>query len=174
VQWEAKRREEDVGAAVGEVDGSLRGGGFVEAMVIPDLFRLRSKAARGWTAMKAGSATCRQTSCCAIRDTYVFSIGPRARWSDNDYHDAYYSVTPAVGGSDRASCVRRGRRLLRGRNRHRPDLQARPPLGPLRLGRLRPADRRRRRFADRPRVRFARSILGGLCHPLRVRHRDPF
>jgi outer membrane protein len=33
------------------------------------------------------------------RDTYVFSIGPRARWADDNFHDAYFSVTPAVAAA---------------------------------------------------------------------------
>ena len=32
-------------------------------------------------------------------DDYVFSIGPRARWGDDNYHDAYFSVTPAVAAA---------------------------------------------------------------------------
>ena len=36
-----------------------------------------------------------------LRDenTYIFSIGPRVRWADNDYHDAYFGVTPAVAAA---------------------------------------------------------------------------
>ena len=96
VQWEAKRREEDVGAAVGEVDNSLEVGGFVEAMVIPDTFRLRIEGRKGLGGHDAWVGDLSADFIVRDRDTYIFSIGPRARWSDNDYHDAYYSVTPAV------------------------------------------------------------------------------
>ena len=33
------------------------------------------------------------------RDTYVLSIGPRARWSDDRYQRAYFGVTPAVAAA---------------------------------------------------------------------------
>ena len=99
VQWEAKRREEDVGAAVGDVDNSLEVGGFVEAMVIPDTFRLRIEGRKGLGGHDAWVGDVSADLIVRDRDTYIFSIGPRARWSDNDYHDAYYSVTPAVAAA---------------------------------------------------------------------------
>ena len=49
-------------------------------------------------------------------DQLIFSIGPRARWADNNFHDAYFGVTfaiPAIG----LAALRSGQRLLRGGGR---------------------------------------------------------
>ena len=45
--------------------------------------------------MTGWSATSAPTSIVRDESSYIFSIGPRARWADNDYHDAYFGVTAA-------------------------------------------------------------------------------
>jgi outer membrane scaffolding protein for murein synthesis (MipA/OmpV family) len=93
-----KRREEDVGAPVGEVGMTVEVGAFAE-LFIGENFRLRAEGRRGigghdgWVGDVAADLVLRD------RDTYVFSIGPRARISDGNYHDAYFSVTPAVAAA---------------------------------------------------------------------------
>jgi outer membrane protein len=36
-------------------------------------------------------------------DNTIFSIGPRARWADNDFHDAYFGVPVAIPASGLAA-----------------------------------------------------------------------
>ena len=53
--------------------------------------------------MKGWSATSAPTSSLRDEDTYIFSIGPRARWGDNDFHDAYFGVPVAIPASGLAA-----------------------------------------------------------------------
>jgi outer membrane protein len=95
IQFQNKRQEEDVGAAVGDVGFTVEAGAFVEVFPIRN-FRLR---AEGRQAINGHDGMVGDVSADIVirdRDNYVFSIGPRARFSDNDYHDAYFGVTPAV------------------------------------------------------------------------------
>ena len=95
VQLVGKRQEEDVGAPVGDVGFTVEAGAFAQ-FYLGDNFRLRAEGRRGigghdgWVGDILADFVLRDD------DTYVFSIGPRARWGDNDYHDAYFGVTPAV------------------------------------------------------------------------------
>ncbi len=95
VQLVGKRQEEDVGAPVGDVGFTVEAGAFAQ-FYIGDNFRLRAEGRRGigghdgWVGDVFADFVLRDD------DTYVFSIGPRARWGDNQYHDAYFSVTPGV------------------------------------------------------------------------------
>ena len=95
VQFQNKRQEEDVGAPVGDVGFTVEAGAFAQVS-LGDNFRLRAEGRRGigghdgWVGDLFADFVLRDD------DTYVFSIGPRARWGDDNYHDAYFSVTPAV------------------------------------------------------------------------------
>jgi outer membrane protein len=95
IQFQGKRRERDVGAAVGNVPFTVEAGAFVEAWLGESL-RLRAEGRRGvgghdgWVGDFAADLVARGG------ETTVFSIGPRLRWADNRYHDAYFGVTPAV------------------------------------------------------------------------------
>jgi MipA family protein len=95
INLQGKRDEEDVGVPVGDVDFTVEVGAFAHAF-ISDNFRVRVEGRKGlgghdgWVGDIAADFILRD------RDTYVFSIGPRARWADNDYHDSYFGVTPAV------------------------------------------------------------------------------
>jgi outer membrane protein len=95
IQFQGKRRERDVGAAVGNVPFTVEAGAFVEAW-LGDNFRLRAEGRRGvgghdgWVGDLAADLLARGG------ETTVFSIGPRLRWADDRYHDAYFGVTPAV------------------------------------------------------------------------------
>jgi outer membrane protein len=98
VQFQSKRQEEDVGAPVGDVGFTVEAGAFVHFFPARN-FRLRIEGRRGigghdgWVGDLSADLVLRD------RDTYVFSIGPRARWSDDNYHDAYFGVTPAVAAA---------------------------------------------------------------------------
>jgi outer membrane protein len=95
VRFQNKRRQRDVGADVGNVPFTVEGGGFVEAW-LGDNFRLRADARRGlgghdgWIGDVGADFVLRDD------DSYIFSIGPRLRWSDDRYQDTYFGVTPAV------------------------------------------------------------------------------
>ena len=97
VNFQRRRRDEDVGAAVGDVGWTAEVGGFVEAFLAEN-FRVRGElrqAVNGHDGLVADLGL--DLFARGDGDT-VFSIGPRIRWGDNDYMDAYYGVTPAVAG----------------------------------------------------------------------------
>ena len=93
-----KREQDDVGAPVGDVGFTVEAGGFVHVFPVRN-FRLRAEARRGigghdgWVGDLAADLVIRD------RDNYVFSIGPRARWADGAWHDAYFGVTPAAAAA---------------------------------------------------------------------------
>ena len=95
VQLQGKRQEEDVGAAVGDVGFTVEVGAFAQAF-LSDNFRVRAEGRKGLGGHEGWTGDVSADFILRDRDTYVFSIGPRARWADNDYHDAYFGVTPAV------------------------------------------------------------------------------
>jgi outer membrane protein len=95
VRAQDKRREEDVGAAVGDVSRTFEAGGFVEFYPIRSL-RLRAELRQGLGGHDGLVGHLGADFIVRDQSTYIFSIGPRVRWADNDYHDAYFGVTPAV------------------------------------------------------------------------------
>ncbi len=95
VRFQNKRDEDDVGALVGDVGFTVEAGGFVE--VFPsDNFRIRAELRQGLGGHKGLTGDVGADFVVRHADTTIFSIGPRARWADNDFHDAYFGVTPAV------------------------------------------------------------------------------
>jgi outer membrane protein len=94
IAFQGKRRERDVGAEVGNVPFTVEAGAFVEAW-LGDALRLRAEGRRGigghdgWIGDLGADLV-------AESETSVFSIGPRIRWADNNWHDSYFGVTPAV------------------------------------------------------------------------------
>ena len=98
IEFVRKRQEEDVGAPVGDVDFTVEAGAFAH-VYLGNNFRLRAEGRKGigghdgWVGDLSADFVLRD------RDTYVFSIGPRARWSDDEYQNAYYGVTPAVAAA---------------------------------------------------------------------------
>jgi MipA family protein len=95
VQFQGKRREEDVGAAVGDVGFTLEAGAFAQ-FHLSDNFRVRVEGRKGLGGHEGWVGDVSADFVLRDRDTYVFSIGPRLRLSDDRYQDAYFSVTPAV------------------------------------------------------------------------------
>lgn len=95
INFQRRRREEDVGAPVGNVGWTVEAGGFVEAFV-GENFRLRGEARQGIGGHRGLVADLGADLFARGRGDTLFSIGPRVRWADNDYMDAYYGVTPAV------------------------------------------------------------------------------
>jgi outer membrane protein len=98
VEFVAEREEDDVGAAVGDVGFTVEAGGFVEVFPTEN-FRLRAEFRKGLGGHDGLVADLGADFVIRDRDTYVFSIGPRARWADNNYHDAYFGITPTVSAA---------------------------------------------------------------------------
>jgi MipA family protein len=95
LEFQNKRQEEDAGAAIGDVGFTVEAGGFVE--IFPsDNIRLRAELRQGIGGHKGLVGDLGVDIIARDDDRYIFSIGPRARWADGDYHDAYFGVTPAV------------------------------------------------------------------------------
>jgi len=95
LQFQGERDEEDVGAAVGDVDFTVEAGAFVN-FNIGDSFRIRLEGQKGIGGHEALVGTI--AADVAFRpsiDTLV-TVGPRLRVNDDDYADAYFGVTPAV------------------------------------------------------------------------------
>jgi MipA family protein len=95
LSFQNARDEEDVGALVGDVDFTIEAGAFAQVFV-GDHFRLRVEGRKGLGGHDGWVGDIFADFVLRDEDTYVFTIGPRARWGDNDFHDAYFGVTPAV------------------------------------------------------------------------------
>ncbi|HEX8641297.1 MAG TPA: MipA/OmpV family protein [Allosphingosinicella sp.] len=98
VRFRGKRQEEDVGAAVGDVGFTVEAGAFVQFFPVRN-FRIRAEARQGIGGHEGLVGDVSADLVIRDRDTYVFSIGPRARFGDGDYHDSYFGVTPAVAAA---------------------------------------------------------------------------
>jgi len=98
VEFVNERQQDDVGAPVGNVGFTVEAGGFVELFPTQN-FRLRAELRQGIGGHGGLVGDLGADFVIRDRDTYVFSIGPRARWADNDYHDAYFGITPAVSAA---------------------------------------------------------------------------
>jgi outer membrane protein len=95
VQFVGKRQEEDVGAPVGDVGFTVEVGAFAQAF-LTDNIRVRVEGRKGLGGHEGLTGDVSADFVLRDRDNYIFSIGPRARWADNDYHDAYFGVTAPV------------------------------------------------------------------------------
>jgi outer membrane scaffolding protein for murein synthesis (MipA/OmpV family) len=99
IRFQGKREEDDVGAPVGDVGFTVEAGGFVEVAPIRN-FRLRAELRQGLGGHEGLVGDLGADFVIRDENTYIFSIGPRARWGDNDFHDAYFGVPfpiPASG-----------------------------------------------------------------------------
>ena len=98
VRFQGKRQEEDVGAPVGDVGFTVEVGAFAQAFLAENV-RIRGEARKGLGGHEGWTGDLSADFIVRDRDTYVLSVGPRARWADDDYHDAYFGVTPAVSAA---------------------------------------------------------------------------
>lgn len=95
--YEGARTAKDVGAALPKVKFTVEVGGFAQ-LKLGENFRLRSEIRKGlgghdgWIGMASADAVFRNG------DQWLFSIGPRVTWSDDQYHDAWFGVAPADAG----------------------------------------------------------------------------
>lgn len=98
VRFQNKRDEDDVGAPVGNVGFTVEAGGFVEVFPARNI-RLRAELRQGIGGHEGLVGDLGADFVVRDEDTYIFSIGPRARWGDNDFHDAYFGVPLAIPAS---------------------------------------------------------------------------
>lgn len=98
LRFQNKREEDDVGAPVGDVGFTVEAGGFVEIVPVRNL-RLRAELRQGIGGHEGLVGDLGADFIVRDEDTYIFSIGPRARWGDNDFHDAYFGVPVAIPAS---------------------------------------------------------------------------
>jgi outer membrane protein len=98
IQFQGKRDQEDVGAAVGDVDFTVEAGAFVN-FNLGENFRLRLEGQKGIGGHEGLLGTL--AADLALRpsiDTLV-TVGPRVRFNDDEYAATYYGVTPAVAAA---------------------------------------------------------------------------
>ena len=128
-------------------------------------FRLRAELRQGLGGHKGLTGDIGADLIVRDENSYIFSIGPRARWADNDYHDAYFGVTPAVSGATGLAAFDPGSGFYAVGAHGRPHLPARPQLGPAGLCGLRPAGRRRGGLArsSAPSARATNSPAAPAC-----------
>lgn len=102
ISFENKRDEDDVGAPVGDVGLTVEVGGFVEVFPVRN-FRIRAELRQGIGGHDGLVGDLGADFVIRDEDSYIFSIGPRARWADNDFHDAYFGVPVAIPASGLAA-----------------------------------------------------------------------
>lgn len=95
VRFHSKREDADVGAPVGEVDFTIEAGAFAQVYLTPNI-RVRVEGRRGFGGYEGWNGDILLDFVATDGDNYVFTIGPRARIADGNYHDAYFGVTPAA------------------------------------------------------------------------------
>ncbi len=92
--FEGKRTSAMVGTTLPTVKFTLEAGAFA-ALDLGENFRLRAEARKGINGHKGWIGLAGADFVLRDRDEWLFSIGPRVTWSDNRYHDAWFSVAPA-------------------------------------------------------------------------------
>jgi outer membrane protein len=95
VQFQGERDDEDVGAAVGDIDFTVEAGGFVN-FNLGDTFRIRLEGGKGIGGHEALVGTVAADVAFRPNIDTLVTIGPRLRLNDDDYADAYFGITPAV------------------------------------------------------------------------------
>lgn len=96
IQFQGRRDEDDVGAPVGNVGFTVEAGAFVEAY-LGESFRLRAEGRRGIGGHEGWIGDVGADFIARDGDRTIFSIGPRLRLADDNYMDAYFGISPAVG-----------------------------------------------------------------------------
>lgn len=98
VQFQGERDDEDVGAAVGDVDFTVEAGAFIN-FNIGDTFRIRIEGGKGIGGHEALVGTVAADVAYRPNIDTLLTFGPRLRVNDDDYADAYFGITPAVAAA---------------------------------------------------------------------------
>lgn len=93
IQW--KRKQSDVGAAVGNVPTTFEAGAFAQYEA-KDSFRVRAELMKGINGHEGLLGSVGADKIWRDGDRYVLSIGPRVLFSDGRYQRAYFGVSPAA------------------------------------------------------------------------------
>jgi outer membrane protein len=95
---ESTRRPSRFPVPVDKVRATVEAGAFAQ-IYLADSFRLRGEVRKGlgghdgWISHLSADFVARR------KDDYVFSIGPRLIWADEEYQSAYFGVTPAMSAA---------------------------------------------------------------------------
>jgi outer membrane protein len=92
---QSKRKESDVGAPVGRVKTTIEVGGFAE-YELSDSFRLRADLRKGLGGHDGVVGAVGADYIVRDGDKYVFSVGPRALFSNARFQRAYFGVSPTA------------------------------------------------------------------------------
>lgn len=92
---QGKRKESDVGAAVGKVATTIEAGAFAQYEA-GDSYRVRGELLKGINGHEGLVGTVGADKIWRDGDRYVFSVGPRLLFSDGRYQRAYFGVSPAA------------------------------------------------------------------------------
>jgi outer membrane scaffolding protein for murein synthesis (MipA/OmpV family) len=95
IQLQNKRKETDVGAAVGNVGFTIEAGAFVQ-VYLGDNLRVRAEGRRGLGGHKGWVGDLGVDLIGRPSDSTVMSIGPRVRLANRRYQRAYFGVAPPV------------------------------------------------------------------------------
>lgn len=98
IKFQNRRQEEDVGAPVGDVGFTVEAGAFVQLM-LGDALRVRAEGRKGIGGHEGWVGDIGADFVLRDRDTYVVTLGPRLRLSDDRYQNAYFGVTPEVAAA---------------------------------------------------------------------------
>jgi outer membrane scaffolding protein for murein synthesis (MipA/OmpV family) len=90
-----KRKLSDVGADVDPVGFTFEAGAFAQYMVTPNI-RVRIEGRKGIGGHKGWVGNVGADVVLRDENTYIFSLGPRARFGDDKFTDAYFGVSPAA------------------------------------------------------------------------------
>ncbi len=96
--FEGSRTARDVGVALPRVGFTVEAGGFVQ-YALTDQIRLRAEVRQGLGGHKGLIANVGGDYVARHGDDWLFSIGPRVTFADGRYHDAFFSVAPAVAAT---------------------------------------------------------------------------
>lgn len=92
---QGRRKQSDVGAAVGSVARTFEVGAFAQYLA-GDSFRVRAELLKGVNGHDGMVGEIAADKIWRDGDRYVVSIGPRVLFSDGRYQRAYFGVSPAA------------------------------------------------------------------------------
>jgi outer membrane protein len=93
--FQPARRERDVGAPVGRVDGTFEVGAFADYL-LSDTLRLRGELLRGVNGHEGLVGSIGLDHIWRSGDRYALTLGPRLLLSDGRYQRAYYGVSSSA------------------------------------------------------------------------------
>ena len=98
IGFEGERSSGEVGGQLPKVGFTLEAGAFLQ-YELTDSVRLRGELRKGLGGHEGWIGTAGADYVARRGDAWLFSIGPRVTWADDQYHDAYFSVTPEASAS---------------------------------------------------------------------------